>query len=925
MNISFWRLGWRSLWRDLRSGEFRLLMVAVTLAVAALTAVGFFADRLKGGLQRDARQLLGGDAVISSDNPTPAAFASKARALGLEVVETLGFPTMGRASDAKGGGTKLVALKVVEPGYPLRGSLRVTSQPGAPDALTRTIPLPGEAWVDAALLDALGVQMGDALLLGDASLRIAKIIVNEPDRGAGFMNFAPRVMINRADVAATKLIQPASRLTYRMAVAGDDRRVATFVSWAQTEVKKPEIRGVRVESLQGGRPELGQTLERAEKFLNLIALLAALLSAVAVALAARGFAANHLDDCAMLRVLGLSQRTIASSYAFEFTLIGLLASGLGVAIGFAVHYVFVLLLAGLVEAALPAAGIWPVIFGMGMGLTLLLAFGLPPVLQLAQVPPLRVIRRDVGNLKPASLGVLGLGVAGFAILLLAASSDLKLGLIAVGGFAAATAVFAVLSWLAVKLLRWSVNETTAPRWMVLATRQISARPAFAVVQVSALAVGLLALVLLVLLRTDLISSWRQATPAEAPNRFVINVMPDQGEAFARALRAAGVTQFDWYPMIRGRLVAVNGKTVTPDDYVEDRAKRLVDREFNLSHSAEKPAQNEVVAGRWIEEEQGAISVEEGIAKTLNLKLGDTLSFDVGGVQTESKITSLRKVDWGSMRANFFVMYPVTSLPNVPSTYMSAFKAPATPGFDNTLVRSFPNITNVDMTATITQIQRVLDQVIGAVEFLFAFTLAAGLVVLFAAVTATREERAKEFAIMRAVGAQSRLLRQVQRAELIGVGLLAGFLASVVATLVGWALARYVFDFTWTVSLWVPLFGSLSGAVLGLVGPARSVAPPGGGDTAPGGAVVTQPRDAISSTTSAPAPPSAGLACTNASTSCFCTSQLCTRLLSTGALPGEPRPLPCTTRTQRIPCLCASRMKKLSCSRASSRRSPCRSS
>jgi putative ABC transport system permease protein len=815
MNISFWRLGWRSLWRDLRSGEFRLLMVAVTLAVAALTAVGFFADRLKGGLQRDARQLLGGDAVISSDNPTPAAFASKARALGLEVVETLGFPTMGRASDAKGGGTKLVALKVVEPGYPLRGSLRVTSQPGAPDALTRTIPLPGEAWVDAALLDALGVQMGDALLLGDASLRIAKIIVNEPDRGAGFMNFAPRVMINRADVAATKLIQPASRLTYRMAVAGDDRRVATFVSWAQTEVKKPEIRGVRVESLQGGRPELGQTLERAEKFLNLIALLAALLSAVAVALAARGFAANHLDDCAMLRVLGLSQRTIASSYAFEFTLIGLLASGLGVAIGFAVHYVFVLLLAGLVEAALPAAGIWPVIFGMGMGLTLLLAFGLPPVLQLAQVPPLRVIRRDVGNLKPASLGVLGLGVAGFAILLLAASSDLKLGLIAVGGFAAATAVFAVLSWLAVKLLRWSVNETTAPRWMVLATRQISARPAFAVVQVSALAVGLLALVLLVLLRTDLISSWRQATPAEAPNRFVINVMPDQGEAFARALRAAGVTQFDWYPMIRGRLVAVNGKTVTPDDYVEDRAKRLVDREFNLSHSAEKPAQNEVVAGRWIEEEQGAISVEEGIAKTLNLKLGDTLSFDVGGVQTESKITSLRKVDWGSMRANFFVMYPVTSLPNVPSTYMSAFKAPATPGFDNTLVRSFPNITNVDMTATITQIQRVLDQVIGAVEFLFAFTLAAGLVVLFAAVTATREERAKEFAIMRAVGAQSRLLRQVQRAELIGVGLLAGFLASVVATLVGWALARYVFDFTWTVSLWVPLFGSLSGAVLAL--------------------------------------------------------------------------------------------------------------
>ncbi len=815
MTISFWRLGWRTLWRDLRSGELRLLIVAVTLAVAALTAVGFFADRLKGGLQRDARQLLGGDAVISSDNMTPAVFAEKARALGLDVVNTLGFPTMGRADDASGGGTKLVALKSVEPGYPLRGSLRVADQPGQPDAPTRAIPAAGEVWVDASLLDSLAIKVGDPLLLGDASLRITKIIVSEPDRGAGFMNFAPRVMLNSADMASTGLIQPASRLTYRMAVAGEDKRVTAFVDWAVLEAKKPEVRGVRVESLEGGRPEMGKTLDRAEKFLNLVALLAALLSAVAVALAARGFAANHLDDCAMLRVLGLSQRTIASSYAFEFTLIGLMASALGVMFGYAVHYVFVALLAGLVDASLPAASLWPVGFGMGMGLTLLLAFGLPPVLQLAQVPPLRVIRRDLGNLRPASLAVLTLGVAGFATLLLAASSDLTLGLIAVGGFAGATLVFAALSWLAVKALRLSVSESTAPRWLVLATRQISARPAYTVVQVSALAVGLLALVLLVLLRTDLISSWRQATPADAPNRFVINVMPEQGEAFAKALRAGGVSQFDWYPMIRGRLIAINGRAVTPDDYTDDRAKRLVDREFNLSHSAQQPRQNDLVAGRWTPEEQGAISVEEGIAKTLNVTLGDTLVFDVGGMQTESKITSLRKVDWGSMRANFFVMYPVSSLPNVPSTFMSAFKAPETPGFDNALVRSFPNITNVDMTATIGQIQRVLDQVIRAVEFLFAFTLAAGLVVLFAAVTATREERAREFAIMRAVGAKSSLLRQVQRAELMGVGLLAGFLASIVATAVGWALAKYVFEFAWSVSLWVPVFGALSGAVLAL--------------------------------------------------------------------------------------------------------------
>ncbi|MCK9213521.1 MAG: FtsX-like permease family protein [Rhodoferax sp.] len=815
MKISFLQLGWRSLTRDLRAGELRLLMVAVTLAVAALTAVGFFADRLKGGLQRDARQLMGGDAVVSSDNPIPEAFLAQVKSLGLQQTINLSFPTMARAPELAGGGIKLVSLKVVAEGYPLRGRLQVSEQPDSAGALTRDIPQPGQVWVDAALLEALEVPIGGDLLLGDSTFKASRIIVNEPDRGAGFMNFAPRVMINQADVQATGLIQPASRLRYQLAVAGDDRAVRKFVDWAQAQVESQAVRGARVEALEGGRPELSTTLNRAEKFLNLVALLAALLSAVAVALAARGFAASHLDDCAMLRVLGLPQRTIAAAYSFEFVLIGLLASALGVLLGFAVHYGFVALLAGLVDSALPAPGLWPVLFGLGMGLTLLLAFGLPPVLQLAQVPPLRVIRRDVGGLKPASLMVLGLGVTGFAALLLAASSDLKLGLIAVGGFAVATLLFAGLSWLAVKLLRAVVNDATAPTAVVLATRQIAARPAFAVVQVSSLAVGLLALVLLVLLRTDLISSWRAASPSDAPNRFVINVMPEQGPAFMQALKDAGVARFDWFPMIRGRLVAINGRNVSPADYPDERAQRLVDREFNLSHSATRPEQNVVVAGRWQPDEAGAISVEEGIAKTLGVTLGDSLSFDVGGMQIVSRITSLRKVDWASMRANFFVMYPVDQLEGVPATYMSAFKAPETKGFDAALVRQFPNITSVDMTATIAQIQRVLDQVIGAVEFLFVFALAAGLVVLFAAVTATREERAREYAIMRAVGARASLLRQVQRIELAGVGLLAGFLASVVASAVGWALARYVFEFDWVVSPWVPLLGALAGAVLAL--------------------------------------------------------------------------------------------------------------
>ena len=813
-----WQLGWRQLLRDFRAGELRLLVVAVTLAVGALTAVGFFADRINGGLARDARQLLGGDAIVASDQPAPPSFEAKARALGLVTASTANFPSMGRATDAQGGATRLVSVKAVSDAYPLRGKLRLRGSDGAKNADVAKAPSPGTAWVDATVLDSLALKVGDALLLGDASLKIANAIVIEPDRGAGFASFAPRVMLNVADLAATGLVQPASRVTYRLAVAADassDARVAEFVAWAEAEVKAKSLRGMRIESLATGRPEMRQTLDRAEKFLNLVALLAALLAAVAVGIASRDFASRHLDDCAMLRVLGLPQRTIAAQYFIEFAGVGLLASAAGVVLGFAVHYVFIWFLSGLVEVVLPPPSLWPALFGAGVGFTLLFGFGLPPVLQLASVPPLRVIRRDVGELKPASLAVLAAGTVGFAALLLAVSSDVKLGLIAVGGFAGAVCVFALMSWLALWVLRRSVPEAGAPRWLVLATRQIAARPAFAVLQVSALAVGLLALVLLTLLRTDLISSWRQSTPKDAPNRFVINVQPPQAEAFRKKLEDSGVARYDWFPMIRGRLVAIDGKTVSPEQMADERAKRLVDREFNLSHSAELPAHNVVSKGRWTNNEAGALSVEEGLAATLGLKLGDTMRFDMGGAMIEGKITSLRKVDWSEMHVNFFVLLPTAQVPDAPVSYIAAYRAPETPGFDNAISRDFPNVTSIDVSASIAQIQGVLDQVVRAVEFLFGFTLAAGLVVLFAAVSATRESRAREFAVMRALGASSRLLAQVQRAELLGVGALAGVLASVAAIAVSWALARYVFEFSWNPSPFVPLAGGVAGALLAL--------------------------------------------------------------------------------------------------------------
>ncbi|MEZ7816094.1 MAG: FtsX-like permease family protein, partial [Burkholderiaceae bacterium] len=625
-------MAWHNGSRNWRAGRWRLMVVAVALAVAALTAVGFFADRLQGGLARDAGALLGGDAVVRSDEQPPQAILDLAVASGLATSTSIRFPTMARAPDAFGGEARLVSLKTTDQRYPLRGNLRVAD--GTTEALLTTDravsggPPVGQAWADASLLESLNITVGDSILLGTTELKMTQVITLESDRGGGFMSFSPRLMINAQDIESTGLVQPASRVNYSFSVAGEADAVRQFTDSVQALIDKSSngeapadmaARGLRLDSLEEGRPETTQTLARAEKFLNLVAMLTALLCAVAVAIGARGFAASQLDTCAMLRVLGLSQRTIARSFMVEFYAVGLLAALLGVALGWGVHWVFVWLLAELVKTELPAASLWPVVTGLGVGLSLMTAFGVAPILQLSKVPPLRVMRRETGDLRPASVWVWAAGLLGFCALLLVVSRDLVMGAAAVGGFAISIVLFAGVSWLALRALRFSVREDTAPRWLILATRQLVARPGLAVVQVSSLAVGLLALALLVLLRTDLIASWRDATPADAPTRFVVNIQPDQAQAFQDELRQAGVTDYDWYPMFRGRLVNINGQAVRSDAYEDPRAQRLVQREFNLSHSTELPLKNVIVDGDWTAGEAGTISVEEGLANDLGLK------------------------------------------------------------------------------------------------------------------------------------------------------------------------------------------------------------------------------------------------------------------------------------------------------------------
>lgn len=831
-------LSWayKQLWRDWRAGELRLLVLAVVLAVAALTSVAFFVDRLDRGMNRDAAQLLGGDGMVLSDKPLPADFEAQALARKLHIARMASFVSMARAPDAQGGAAKLVAVKAVSPAYPLRGSLEIDAGSATEPRTLDRGPERGTVWAEDRVLDALNLKVGDTLLLGDSSLRVAGRLLREPDRAPGFMMFAPRLMMAEADLDATGLIQPASRVTWRLAIAAaqpnsvqQQAEVQSYLDWATAQIESRKLHGTRVESLQNGRPETQQTMQRAKSFLKLVALLTALLAAIAVGLAARDFAQRRLDTCALLRVLGEPQQRIAGSFAIGLMSAGVLASIVGVLCGLVLHEFFVWVLGSLLRTQLPPPGMWPAGFGIAAGVTLCAGFGLPSILQLGRVPALRVMRRELGEPRGLSLGVALGALASFGALLWVVADNAVLGAWALGGFAGAAALFALAAWLALAVLRRLLHSRWAqawPTWLRLATRQAASRPGLALMQVTSLGLGLFALILLVLLRTDLVSSWRNATPADAPNRFVINVQADQAEAFQQALRSAGVTRFDWYPMTRGRLTGINGKAIRTQDYTEDRARRLLEREFNLSHAGQSPQHNPIVQGRWQAEELDAVSVEEGLMKTLGLKLGDRLRFEVAGQELSGRITSVRKVDWTSMRVNFFVMFPRASMPELPLTYIAGFRAPLANGevasngeratsFDNRLTRDFPNITLVDLTMSINEAQRILGQVTHAVEFLFVFTLLAGSIVLVAALVASREQRAREFGVMRALGAGNRLLARVQAVELLGTGALAGALAAISALALSAVLAYRVFDFEWSIPLWWPLLGATLGALIAL--------------------------------------------------------------------------------------------------------------
>jgi putative ABC transport system permease protein len=797
--------------RDWRAGELRVLALALFVAVTAISSVGFFADRVRQALTREAHQLLGGDLLLVSDHPWDAEIREEARSRGLSTADATTLISMARA----GGETQLVGIKAVSEGYPLRGRLRAAPAPNTPDAETRDVPAPGTVWVDERLVGTLNVKPGDALELGDATLRVAAILTMEPDRGVQFFNIAPRVMMNRADVAATGLVQPGSRLSYSLFVAGERKVVDAFEGWAKGRLG----RGESIQGLSGARPEIRQALDRAQQFLGLTAMLAAILAAVAIGLSTRRYTQRHLDGYAVMRCLGASEQRLFKLFAWEFVALASVACAAGLLAGLAAQEILARIAAELMAAAaLPAPTIAPALQGFAAGFVLLLGFALPPLLQLKNVPAIRVIRREVGPPRQRVLGGYALGFAALAALLVWQAGDTKLGLYVIGGFAAAFVVFAGAAFVALRALA-SLSRFASLSWRY-GLANLRRRSRANTVQILALSLGLTAILLLTFTRGDLVDAWRAKTPVDAPNRFVLNIQPDQREPVTKFFAANGLPTPEIYPMVRGRLTAINDRPVRVDDYENERTRRLVEREFNLSYMAELPRHNRITAGKWFgrdDLERGALSVEEGIATTLGIKIGDRLSWSVGDRTFTAPVTDLRGLDWDSMRVNFFVITTPKLLEGFPTSFITSFNLPESrAAATNKLVGDFPNLTVVDMSAILRQALSIMEQVIRAVQFVFLFALAAGLLVLYAALLATQDERVQEAAVMRALGASRAQVASASRAEFLSLGFLAGLLASAGAVAIGYVLSVKVFQFPYHPNPWIWLAGPALGlAAVGL--------------------------------------------------------------------------------------------------------------
>ena len=800
------RFALRAFPRDVRVREMRVLALALTVAVGALTAVGFFTDRVDGAMAQRATALLGADLVFESDDPIPPAWRERAAAQQLSVSGFVTFPSVVVAGDR----TELVSVKAVEPGYPLRGEVRLGQSAHGAGQPTGEIPARGTVWLDPRLFGRLDVEVGDRIPLGEREFKVAAALTHEPDRAGALFQLAPRLMLNHADLESTGLISPASRVDHHLLVAGAPEAVAGFREWVVARAPP----GLEIQGIENARPELRAALERAQAFLGLAAIMAVILAGAAVAVAAHALAGREADASALLRCFGAPQRLVLTTLLLRLGVLGLLASVAGIAIGWLAQNGLVALVGAWFGDELPPPSLEPVAVGLVAGLVTLVGFGLVPVLRIRRVPVMRVLQRSASAPEPSAWAALALAVAALALLVFHQAGDAELarwilagtlGMLFTLGLAAAGLVRAVGRLRGRSVSGWRFGLANLAR-----------RPRTSVVQMVGFGLGLLALLLLAVVRVDVLQAWRNDVPPDAPNQFMVNIQPDNVQAVRARLAEAGIEPAGFYPMVRGRLRSINGEPVQPADY-EGRARRLVEREFNLSWAATHRPENEIVAGRWWSNPHGSqvqgLSVEKGIADLLGIEVGDRLTSRVAGEPVTGEVMSLRRVQWDSFKVNFFVLTSPGLLEGAPATWITSYHAP--PGSEDAiaaLVRDFPGVTVLDVEQILEQVRSIIQQGTRAVEYVFIFTLFAGVVVLIAAVQASRDERRVEIALLRTLGASRGRVRAILGAEFLALGALAGLIAATGAALTGWVVTDRVLDLPYHFNPWLFAIGVGGGAV-----------------------------------------------------------------------------------------------------------------
>ena len=801
------RIGLRALGREWRAGELRIMALALILAAAGMGAVGLFTDRVERALERQAGEALAADLVVESSEPLPDSWEQRARERGLAVARTLTTVTMLPAAE---GPPKLARLKAVDPAYPLRGEIAIAEEPWAREQVVAGGPPAGVVWLESGLTNRLGYSVGDTLRVGEAVLTLGAILVREPDAPVGPSGFAPRLLMNRADLAATGLITEGSRAERRLLVAGDRAAVDDFRAWLEPRLAS----GQEVTTPREAQPALDDALEQAQRYLALAALLAAALGGVAVALVARRYAERHRDTAAILRAIGASSRLVGRAFAWQLGLLGVVAALAGMGLAWAAQAGLAVLAADLLAVELPAPSPWPAAAAALAAAGLLVAFGLPPLSRLAKVPPARVLQRDLEPPPVASWILWGLPAVALVAVVGQAAGEPGLALALLGGLLAAVALLAAAGYgLLAFLARVGRGRGSAWRYGLA---NLVRRPGTSVTQVVGLGTGIAALLILTLVRTDLLESWQASLPEDAPDHFLINIPPAEVPALRAFLREGGVAEPDLHPMVRGRLTAINGAELEPAEYEEPRARRLAEREWNLSQAAEPGAGNRVVEGEWWSAPRVAsgpwVSLESGIAEALGIRVGDRLSYRIGGRELELLVTNLREVDWDSFRANFFAVTPPGALADYPATWITSFRLPD--GDERLLTqlnRQFPAITILDTGRILEQVRSITERVALAVEYVFGFTLIAGVLLLYAALESTLDERRREGAILRALGAGRGLLTRATLAEFATLGATAGLVAGLTASGLGMALAVFAFDLPWQPAPEVILIGVVAGA------------------------------------------------------------------------------------------------------------------